>query len=847
MAENLRLRVILDLAERAVAPLKRISQGSKETAQALSATRKALRDLNAQQGAIERMRGLQQQLASTGQQIKSATVLLEQMRRATPATAAEQKNLARTIATAERELERLNGTADGQRQRLITLRRAMKEMGIAHVTEAEARLRTQIDATTRSMQRQQAQLSRLATLREAAASAAVKAGAAVGVGLGLQAVGRRGVDFGMLPVKDFASHEDAMLGIARQVPGARDAGGQLTDVYRKAETDVRDLSTKIPLATTEIAAMMTAAARMEVPVDQLKDFTLVASQIATAFDAAPDAITEAMGKVAKNFKIPLTEISGLADSINYLDDNAISKGADIIDFLNRTSGVVSTVAMSAKDAAALGSTLLTLGERTETASTATNAIVQKFAAATKGTKKFHSALKEIGLNDTAVQKGMATDAMGTLFKVIKAIKRLPKDKRIGVMVELVGMEHSDTLAKLIDKPEELIRQRNLTNGTGAQGSMAREAAARNATLSAQWAMAENRIFNLKSAIGESLKPALITLMNTLNPLLEATARWVKENSGLVSAVLKVVLVGSALMVLLGSVLVPLALIAGKFILLRYLLATFGAKLFGVGAGMRILYSVGYAAGRVFAFLVPVLSAVAAAMLRLGAVLLANPIVAIIALIAAAAFLIWQNWATIKAYLIAAWDALAAAATRWWTSLTSGGQAAWQYLVALKNQFFQAGADLMNGMVNGITSRLLAVRDAITGAADATVAWFKEKLDIQSPSRVFIEAGGYISEGAALGILRNQHLVRAASLAMAGAAMAASAPPGQAMTLPSIVQARAGTPGMGAGQMAGSSYQITVNAAPGMDPQAIALAVRAELDKRDRMARSRVLSQMIDNE
>ncbi|MCW8207644.1 phage tail tape measure protein [Verminephrobacter aporrectodeae subsp. tuberculatae] len=847
MAENLRLRVILDLAERAVAPLKRISQGSKETAQALSGARKALRDLNAQQGAIERMRGLQQQLASTGQQIKSATVLLEQMRRATPATAAEQKNWARTIAIAERALERLNGTADGQRQRLITLRRVMKEMGIANVTEAEARLRTQIDATTRSIQRQQAQLSRLATLREAAASAAVKAGAAVGVGLGLQAVGHRGVDFGMLPVKSFADHEDAMLGIARQVPGARDAGGQLTDVYRNAEVDVRDLSTKIPLATTEIAAMMTAAARMEVPVGKLKEFTLMASQMATAFDATPDAMTEAMGKVAKNFKIPLTEIGGLADSINYLDDNAISKGSDIIDFLNRTSGVISNVAMSAKDSAALGSTLLTLGERAETASTATNTIIQKFAAATKGTKKFRSALKEIGLNDTDVQKGIATDAMGTLFKVIDAIKRLPKDKRVGVMVELVGMEHSDTLAKLIDKPEELIRQRDLSNDKAAQGSMAREAAARNATLSAQWLMAENRIFNLKSAIGETLKPALIELMQGINPVLQATARWVKENSGLVSAVLKVVLVSSALMVLLGSVLVPLALFAGKLILLRYLLATLGAKLFGVGAGMRILYSLGYAAGRVFAFLVPVLSAVAAAMLRLGAVLLAHPVIAIIALIAAAAFLIWQNWATIKAYLIAAWDALAAAATRWWSSLTSGGQATWQYLVALKNQFFQTGADLMDGIANGITSRLLAVRDAITAAADATVGWFKEKLGIQSPSRVFMEVGGYISEGAALGILRNQHLVRAASLAMAGAAMATS--PGQATALPPITQARAGagTPGMGVGQAAGSSYQITVHAAPGMDPQAIARAVRTELDKRERMARSRVLSQMSDTE
>ena len=221
---------------------------------------------------------------------------------------------------------------------------------------------------------------------------------------------------------------------------------------------MRELSESIPLATTEIAAMYTAAARMEVPTEHLREQVKLAAEMAIAFDAVPDEIAESMGKVAKNYQMPVTAIRGLADAINYLDDNAISKGSDIIDFLNRTSGVVSTVAMSAQQAAALGSTLLTLGERGETASTATNAIVQKLAAATKGTKKMRAALQEIGLAPEAVQKGMAADAIGTLTKVMDGIRAMPKDQRIGIMVELIGLEHSDTLAKLVDKPEELKQQ-----------------------------------------------------------------------------------------------------------------------------------------------------------------------------------------------------------------------------------------------------------------------------------------------------------------------------------------------------------------------------------------------------
>ncbi|KEH11379.1 hypothetical protein GY15_29090 [Delftia sp. 670] len=41
--------------------------------------------------------------------------------------------------------------------------------------------------------------------------------------------------------------------------------------------------------------------------------------------------------------------------------------------------------------------------------------------------------------------------------------------------------------------------------------------------------------------------------------------------------------------------------------------------------------------------------------------------------------------------------------------------------------------------------------------------------------------------------------------------------------------------------------INIHAAPGMDPKDIARAVAAELDKRDRANKSRVLSQLSDTE
>lgn len=877
MADNLRLRVVLDLAERVLAPMKRISSSSSDAARALKAAKDRLKELNAQQAQVGEFRTLKTNLQETAAKLTEAQAKVGALARAYGQAGPPTRAMERDMARAKREAAALTAQHTQQQEKLQQLRTRLSAAGIStrELGAQSQRLRGDIAATNAAITEQTAKLranaeqhKQLAKLRRQHAKAMLHTGMAAGTGLAMQAAGRKGVDIGMGPVKDYSKHEDAMIGIARQVPGARDEMGQLTAVYRQAEADVRELSGQIPIATTEIAKMMTAAARMEVPTDQLKEFTLLASEMATAFDAVPDELTESMGKVAKNFKIPLTDIRGLADSINYLDDNAISKGADIIDFLNRTSGVVSTVAMSAKDAAALGSTLLTLGERPETASTAANAIVQKFAAATKGTKKFQEAMAEIGLSSQDVQMGMSKDATATLDKVVAAIGQLPEDKRIGVMVELVGMEHSDTLAKLVDKPEELARQRQLANSKGADGSMAREAAARNAALSAQYVMLQNRVFNLKSAMGEQLAPVLTQLMKAVNPLLEKFTKWVQQNPTLVKWTLGTAIALSALLAAVGLLLVPMAILAGKAMLVRFVFARLALSLGGMrtaataaGPAMGFLARMAVWVGRVLSFVPVVLGYVGRALLVIGRVLMFTPWGRAIGLLATAAVMIYRNWDGIKGGLIAIWEQLSGATAAWWARTTAGAAALWQTLVSLKDRFFTAGGDLMDGLVNGITSRVQMVRDAIGGVADDVGAWFREKLGIASPSKVFMQYGGWISEGAALGIQGGQGAVRTAALAMATAAttalpMAAGAaalgPDGQtplqtqAMRLdtrPPLMAAATG-PGVGGGS-GGSTYNITINAAPGMDPKELVRLISAEMDRRERSQKSRVLSSMSD--
>lgn len=64
---------------------------------------------------------------------------------------------------------------------------------------------------------------------------------------------------------------------------------------------------------------------------------------------------------------------------------------------------------------------------------------------------------------------------------------------------------------------------------------------------------------------------------------------------------------------------------------------------------------------------------------------------------------------------------------------------------------ELGHDLVAGIADGIRGAFSSVKDAIVSLGDSTIGWFKDKLGIASPSKVFRELGGYVGEGYALGV------------------------------------------------------------------------------------------------
>lgn len=97
------------------------------------------------------------------------------------------------------------------------------------------------------------------------------------------------------------------------------------------------------------------------------------------------------------------------------------------------------------------------------------------------------------------------------------------------------------------------------------------------------------------------------------------------------------------------------------------------------------------------------------------------------------------------------------------------------LLGLPVAMLKIGADLVQGLIDGIKSKLAAVGEAVKGLGSRVVSGLKSLLGIRSPSRVFAELGGFVAEGFAGGVMGKSAMAHKAIGGLAAASVALAVP------------------------------------------------------------------------
>lgn len=272
-------------------------------------------------------------------------------------------------------------------------------------------------------------------------------------------------------------------------------------------------------------------------------------------------------------------------------------------------------------------------------------------------------------------------------------------------------------------------------------------------------------------------------------------------------------------VVIGATLIGGGLVVGKLILAARSIFGLVSALRGLSAAQSALAGGGMISKLIggFSRIGPAIGAVARTVMSYGPaigsalsgvfrVLAFTPWGRAVSLIVMAGTLIWQSWDLIKSKAAAVFSFVSGAFSSvvgWAGSIPSalasiGGAIlgamksafSWTPLGMIINNwgaittFFQTmpskfasfGAAIIDGLSAGFASKVEALKATVTGLGDSVAGWFKEKLGIRSPSRVFMGFGEMVGEGARLGIASTIGAVALAGSQLASAAQSSLGAP-----------------------------------------------------------------------
>ncbi|TMJ19011.1 MAG: phage tail tape measure protein [Alphaproteobacteria bacterium] len=859
MDRDLRLRVIFDALDRLSAPLRSIAGGSRATKQALAATTQEVANLRRAQAQLTAFKGLETRLRGTNVKLEEARQKTAALRSEIAQAEAPTNKMRAALARAEAQEKKLTEQHEKQGRELQDLGGRLERAGadVAELHRYEDRLANSTQDATRRLAEQRTQLERIQRLQQ-------RGQAIQNAGGRIMSAGGRASLFLTAPL--------LALGAA--------ADGAATQF----ETSMSNVSTLIDNNVENIDQMgervLAIGRRMPKPIVELGDALY---QVRSAGISANDQfrVLEGSGRLAVAGLGQTSEAVDLVtSSINAFNLHGREQQR-VYDIIFRTvRGGKTTVAGLAQGFGSVAPQIANAGVKLDEYLASVSAMTALGAPAAQVHTQIRAAVAGL-TRETTLSKRVFRQLGATTFRelVRESGGMVPAFTRIrnalhgndAQMIELLGSTEAYGAMIALTGTQNRMFTDTLAGMRSGQDQLNAAFDRQQRTRGGQRQMMRNQMFASLAQAGDRMLPALSRIAEIVAGLAE---RFSRLSPGMQETIIK----GLVLAAALGPVVTVLgATVSGIGALVRAF-----AWLRGVGGVIGIMTRIGSA-----------LRIAGTVILWLGRALMLNPIGLAITAIAVAAYLIWTYWDEIKAAFFAAIGWLGRA----WQSIRSifsgvgnwisgvwrqiGGYVAfgvglflspiqtllavlpaiWRgimnifssvggYFAGLGSRFYAWGQSIARGLANGIRSGAAWVRDSVTSLAERTGNWFRRKLGINSPSRVFMQLGNFVTEGLGIGIDRGAGgpIERISSLARrmtAALAIGAAAP-----ALAAGVPAGAGGAGAagGRGPIAAPismSVAITINA-PGGDPVAIRRAVEEALAEAQRRAASAARSSYDDD-
>lgn len=899
--DTLRLDEVLKQAERVHQPLALLGRTSSNTARELKETVDQLKKLQQQQTQLGDYRALRSGLADTTARLRGARQQMAQLRLESGAGEQPSRAMLRALRSAQVEEERLALLRATQRSRLMDMREGLRGAGVdtGNLSAHERKLHNDIRATTAQMEKQRKvvapaaqRLERIDALREQSKTLADRGQALRETG-GKMLAPVRAVSQAFMTDDQAAAQLRATMAGSNGKPGAD---------YQQVLDLAKSLGTDMPGSTADYIAMMNQLQRQGVSSqDVLGGVARQAANLGAVLNMPAKEAGEFAAQLQQATRASAGDMAALADTVQRtshlgLDPTGMVKGLDAIGKALPQLGQ-----QGARSGQMFAPLLLMLNDASisgEAAGKAVGNLVKNSMDPAKlgqVNKMLASQGVSLDFKDASGQFGGTEQMMAQLQK----LQSLGSDKlRAAALNKLAGGDAQTRKAL-----EALLQQgpggyQQIASQLKSQADMDGRVAILKDSVSAQYESVKDSYNGLLSDMGSTIESDLKAVLGTLREMTEGMRAWVKEHPQIVQWTLRIVAVLGLLVAGVGLVSSVLFGLLAPLLLTRTVFGLMGAAM-GAGSGAlgvlrrglaAVVLSLGMMGGGGSAMGLLAggmrMASNAAGVLRrgLGAVVLSLAMMgrgaamgsigtalagagraagrifgggagkgragAVMGLLGAglgaagavggglggslggaAASLMGLVRMTPMGRLAGGLMGAGGSIMQNWDGLSTAFKAGdWKGVGGTLLEAGKAGLDGATGGLFGVVSDLAG--KGISGLASSVGSWFKSG-DASAPD-----------QGRA-GALRQGVAAAATAATLATGAMPALADTGAVRIDSRPPLASAAAPAPAPAPVAGATIHITVNAAPGQDAQAIARAVAAELDRREMVRRSSVLSQLSD--
>lgn len=539
MAEkNLRLRVVLDLVDKALAPLKRISQGSTETAQTLKAARDQLKQLQATQRNVGTFRELRTGLSDTETKLKTARDKVRQLAASHAQAGPATKQMTAAMKAARSEAAQLGLKFSEQQKKVQQLRDKLAAAGIktrdlaSHDKQLRASITSttaNIDGQTAALKRQTDQQRRAAGIKQAQSANVAARGNARGALLdGVALAATLGA-----PIKMAVEWEQRLAELNKVANKTPQELGAIASAAQK-------LAVETGVAREEIIGAYVAASQAGFAESEWAQFAEVSAKMGVAFDTTGDKAGDMLKAWRSGMNLSMDQAALLAGAVNHIANSMNATANDIGGVMQRQGAYLSSMGLSQTQSAALAATMLSGGATEEIASTASKNFMKAMTVSFAATKSQLKVFDMLDVDPEKLAKQMQKAPEKAIVDVMKRLQKLAPDQLAPAMKMLFGDESIGPAAQIVKSVDGLVAAFEMVGNTSKYAnSLQAEFDSMGNTTQQQMKKASEGVKTVTTALGMGLLPAINSAMATLAPMALQLSNWMQANQGTVTTIVSI--------------------------------------------------------------------------------------------------------------------------------------------------------------------------------------------------------------------------------------------------------------------------------------------------------------------